>query len=336
MNKDEELEYILLRNYLELTDTSRGLLLKMDFDALNKIDSNTWLHKFEGDEIDKQKRIVKSIIQQEIIAKIMIYIEDLAIISESLLRGVNYYSLLDKKETSEGIQDVGDILKKFFENIDQLSESDFAKIMSYGQPNDYAINDEEKQLLEKALQFEKEEYYRIFKILKDFGSEHHAVFRRYKHAGFPMAPGLRLIEPLPKFLKNFDFISYVSVKNDPFDEPRILPFSDKVIESYHIIIHGIQDVLKDVISNKKSEIQRRKKLPPICWHTAFKFSLNERKKFEAILQRHIEQNPPTKTEFNINITTTEQNGWYSKLDEFLEECKKIKNKDSEYKKSLSE
>ncbi|MDH3313002.1 MAG: hypothetical protein OEM28_07635 [Nitrosopumilus sp.] len=184
MGNDNDLEYILLRNYLELTNTSRGLLLRMDFDALEKIESNTWFHKFEGEDIEKGKRIVKSIIQQEIIAKIMIYIEDLAIISESLSRGVNYYTLLDKKETPEGIQDVGDILKEFFESIDKLSQKDFSKIMSLGNPEGYAINGEEKQLLEKALEFEKEEYTKTFKKLKDFGTEHHAVFRRYKHAGF--------------------------------------------------------------------------------------------------------------------------------------------------------
>ena len=86
----------------------------MNFDALERIKTNTWFYKFEGENIDAETIMVKSMIQHEIIAKIMIYIEDLAIISESLLRGVSYYALLDEKETSEETSDVGDMLEKFF------------------------------------------------------------------------------------------------------------------------------------------------------------------------------------------------------------------------------
>ena len=69
----------------------------MNFDALERIKTNAWFYKFEDENIDAETIKVKSMIQHEIIAKIMIYIEDLAIISESLLRGVSYYTLLDEK-----------------------------------------------------------------------------------------------------------------------------------------------------------------------------------------------------------------------------------------------
>ena len=339
MTLDEKtnLEYVLLRNYLELTNPARGLLLKMDFDALEKIDSNSWLHKFEGEseDVEKSKRMVKSMIQQEIIAKIMIYIEDLTVISESLLRGVNYYSLLDKKKTKDGIQDVGDILKKFFENVDKFSEIEISKIMSYGKKEDYASNEDEKQLLSRAIVEETKEIKRIFKIMKDFGKDHHSIFRRYKHAGFPQAPGLRLIKPLPEYLKNFDFISFVSINEDPFYEPKIIPYSKKVISSYHIIIHGIQTILKDIVDNKKAEIQREKSLPPICWHTAYLFSSDERKKFDEILHRYDAKFPTKNTDYSINMTSKSESAWYSNLETFLEECKEIQSIDDEYRNSLS-
>ena len=306
----------------------------MNFDALERIKTNTWFYKFEGENIDAETIMVKSMIQHEIIAKIMIYIEDLAIISESLLRGVNYYALLDEKETSEETSDVGDIMKKFFKNIEHLSENDFAKIMSLGDPQDYAKDNEEKQLLEKALKFEKEEFLEVFKKINDFGIEHHKVFRRYKHAGFPMIPGFPTPKPLPDYLKTFEFVSFVFVNKNPLDEPRILPFSDNVIKMYGIMIAGIQSILSDVINNKISELKQCKKRPPICWHTAPKFSSEERKKFETILQRHNESNPPTDINFRINPKTAKRSEWYSNLDNLLEECEQIKEDNDKYAQSL--
>ena len=305
----------------------------MNFDALERIKSNTWFHKFEGENIDAET-MVKSMIQHEIIAKIMIYIEDLAIISESLLRGVNYYTLLDEEETSEETSDVGDIMKKFFKNIEHLSENDFTKIMSFGDPQDYAKDNEEKQLLEKALKFEKEEFLKIFKKINDFGIEHHKVFRRYKHAGFPMIPGFPTSEPLPDYLKAFEFVSLVFVNKNPLDEPRILPFSDNVIKMYGIMIAGIQSILSDVINNKIFELKQRKKRPPVCWHTALKFSFEERKKFETILQRHNESNPLININFHINPKTAKRSEWYSNLDNLLEECEQIKKDNDKYARSL--
>lgn len=334
MINNANLEYILLSNYLKFTNTSRGLLLRMNFDALERIKTNTWFYKFEGENIDAETIMVKSMIQHEIIAKIMIYIEDLAIISESLLRGVSYYALLDEKETSEETSDVGDMLEKFFKNIEHLSENDFAKIMSLGDPKDYAENDDEEQLLKKALKFEKEEFLKVFKKINDFGIEHHKVFRRYKHAGFPMIPGFPTPKPLPDYLKTFEFVSFVFVNKNPLNEPRILPFSDNVIKMYGIMIAGIQSILTNVINNKISKLKQRKKRPPICWHTAFKFSLKEREKFETMLQRHNESNPPININFHINPKTTKRSKWYSNLDNLLEECEQIKKDNDEYDQSL--
>ena len=307
----------------------------MDFDALEKIQSNTWFYKFEGSNIDEEMTLVKSIIQLEIIAKIMIYVEDLAIISESLLKGVSYYTLLDKKETPEGVQDVSDIVQKIFEKMEHLSKNDFAKIMSFGNPEDYAENNEEKQLLEEALEFEKDEFLKLFKKIKDFADEHHAVFRRYKHAGFPMVPGLRFTKSLPGYLKFFNSTSLVFVNEDPFYNPKVLPFSDKVIEMYSNIIGDIQAALTDIIHNKLHEIRRRKKLPPICYHANFTFLPEQHKKFKTIFQRYDESNPATNIKFDMNVRTTEKNEWYSNLDNLLEECDKIKKINEEYERLLN-
>ena len=190
--------------------------------------------------------------------------------------------------------------------LEHLSENDFAKIMSFGDPQDYAEDNEEKQLLEKALKFEKEEFLKLFKKINDFGIEHHKVFRRYKHAGFPMIPGFPTSEPLPDYLKAFECVSLVFVNKNPLNEPRVVPFSDNVIKMYGIMIASIQNILADVVNNKILELKQRKKRPPICWHTAPKFSSEERKKLTAILRRHDESNPKTNINFRIKPQTTKR------------------------------
>ena len=137
---------------------------------------------------------------------------------------------------------------------------------------------------------------------------------------------------MPEYTKKFDFISIVFVNEDPFNKPFLLPYSNKVKEGYHIIIHGIQQILQDVVTNRKASIQRNKSIPPIPWRTAPFFSKEEIKKFEVILQKFDTKHPPKNTEFSINIIATEDYPWYSKLDDFLEECKKTKDMDTEFQK----
>ena len=159
-----------------------------------------------------------------------------------------------------------------------------------GNPEDYAENNEEKQLLEEALEFEKDEFLKLFKKIKDFADEHH---------------------------------------------PKVLPFSDKVIEMYSNIIGGIQAALTDIIHNKLHEIRRRKKLPPICYHANFTFLPEQHKKFKTIFQRYDESNPATNIKFDMNVRTTEKSEWYSNLDNLLEECDKIKKINEEYERLLN-
>ena len=336
MSNNDDLKYTLLNNYLQFTYPSRKLSLEMDFDALEKIKSNDWFHKFEGENIDKQIMLAKITIQHEIIAKIMLYIEDLAIISESLLQGVDHYMLLDKQETPKIIPDVGVTVQNFFKNIEYFSRSDFAKIMSLGDPTYYTTNDEEDQLLERVLEFEKEEYLTMFKILKDFGTQHHPVFRRYKHAGFPIVPGLKLPESVRSesvlgYLKNFEFSSIVPVNKNPFDESIIIPFSDKAIESYRIVIACIQMTLKTILNNKMSEMFQHENLPFIYWNATFQFSTEECKTLKIICERYRKSNPQSNIHVRMDFPAFKKIEWYSNLNNFLENSKKIKRITDEYK-----
>lgn len=334
MELDEQtnLEYVLLRNYGELTLPTRGILLKMNFDAIEKIENDSWFIQYSGPDVKKSKRMVISMMQIEIISKIMMYIEDFAIIAQSLLRGTNHYKLLDQKKnpnTGEK-EDVGDIVSEFFSKLNSLTNDEVCKILSYGQPDEFNLDYELVQMLKTSREKEVNEFKRVVQLIGDFGKEHHPSFHRYKHAGLPMAPGLRIIEPLPEYVKKFDFITVVYTSKDPFDEPKIIPYSKEVIEAYKIMIQGIQKMLNEIVTNRKAFIQREKPLPPIPWKTGPEFSPDEIKKYESILPEYDKLHPTVNTDFVMNVKIKNADTWYAKLEDYLAECKKIYQMDAKF------
>jgi hypothetical protein len=54
----------------------------LNFDAIEKIDSNILFNKYEGSTAEADKKFVKRVMQYEIITKINILFEDLAILAE--------------------------------------------------------------------------------------------------------------------------------------------------------------------------------------------------------------------------------------------------------------
>lgn len=337
ISEKDNLEYFLLRNYKVMSLITRGILLRADLEAIEKIQKNEWFVKFEEAELEKSKRMTIGMVQADIIAKMMMYVEDFAIISEGLLRETSYYELLDQKinPNTKEEEDIGKIIKSFFEKIDNLSENDLQKILSYGEPEDYTKDLTELELLKKSLAKELEEFKRVVQLISNFGKEHHPYFRRYKHAGFPFNPGLPIIQPLPDYAKQFDFISIVYVNKNPFEEPKIIPYSDKVKESYHIIIHGLQQRLQDLVTNRMAFIQRGKKIPPIPWRSAPYFTPEEMKILDKILSQYNKDNPPVNTEFKINYQIRNLDSWYAHLDEFIKTCSKTKQMDEEFAKKTN-
>lgn len=334
---EENREYYLLKTYKDISLLTRGILLRSNFDSIEKIQKNEWLVHFSEDELEKSKRMTIGMIQSDIIAKIMMYIEDFAIISEGLLRETDYYVLLDQKinPITQKEEDVGKIIQHFFEKMHSLTVEELKKILSYGDPEDYTENKHEIILLQKGLSKELEEFKRVVSLISDFGKEHHPYFRRYKHAGFPCYLGMPLVDSLPDYTKSFDFISLVCINEDLFNEPKIIPYSEKVNESYKIIIHGLQQILQDVLKNRIAFLQRGKKLPSIPWRTLLFFSNEEMTILENILQKYDKNNPPIKTTVQANYQVKNSESWYANLDEFLNECKKTFETDKDFAKKTN-
>lgn len=109
MDPEIQKDYLLLRNYKENVLGMRGILLKISMNSIEQIENDTFpLGKFQGNEKIK----LKSVFQMDIISKIMMYLEDLIIMSESFRIETPYYKLLDTSDKNKN--DVGKIIKDFF------------------------------------------------------------------------------------------------------------------------------------------------------------------------------------------------------------------------------
>lgn len=343
MDKETNLEYLLIRNYKEWTLPARWILLKMDFDAIEKINSNSWYRTFSGTNAESEKNFSRGAIQLEIISKMGMYIEDLAILAESRLRGIHYYNLLDKKEigekTEEKIQDVGQLVQDFYQKLDTLSEEEICKIMSYANPEKCGFDSECVELLKRTTKSDVEEIRKTLKTIGDFGKEHHPVFKRYKHAGFPLIPNLPVVKDMPEYMKKFDFFSAVSVSHTyPFDNPKLIPYSIEVLESYSIISTAIDRLLCDIAKNRRICIQREVDgIPAVGYYSGQSYSVEEHKKLETKLKKFDTEYPIKNADFNLPMNNKlEEDSWYSKLSEFLAKCKKRAETDKEYRKKIAE
>jgi hypothetical protein len=127
--------YLLLENYIKSSLPARGLLLKFMFKTLKEITQHRSF-EFEGQAISFEKEdlpALQSMLQIDIIAKIMMYVEDLIIILLAILEADgNYFLLLDRHSKEE--PDVGDRIKLFFRDKDNFSMEDWRKMLSYINP----------------------------------------------------------------------------------------------------------------------------------------------------------------------------------------------------------
>jgi hypothetical protein len=173
------LEYMLLRNYQENGLIGRGFLLRIPFVILKQIEEDKW--DFKIDQNEKPK--FTSFIQIDIISKIMMYIEDLAILSESFMLQRNFYDLVYSSE------DLGEVIGSFFEKINYISDEEIYKIMSYAAPSQINLDGESTKILNKHLKSIVNEIRRILREIGEFGTTHHPLFKRFKHAGMPIICG---------------------------------------------------------------------------------------------------------------------------------------------------
>jgi hypothetical protein len=78
--------------------------------------------------------------------------------------------------------------------------------------------------------------------VKTFRDTHVEVFRRYKHGGIPIIPGVEVnfTNPDNPYTKSaFDSYTLVLIGKDPLKDAMLVPYSDKVLEAYPILISSL-------------------------------------------------------------------------------------------------
>lgn len=257
MKTENITEYFLLRNYLEYGLIARGNLLNLTDTALDLFNNNSLLLKVRGkitrmqfNKSDQDK--LRSTLQLDIITKIMMYVEDFIILAESFRQKRNFYDIITSDDPKD---DIGNLLKTFFDSIENLSEAELKKMLSYGDETLLDLSENEKTVLNKILQGNMREFRRILIELRDFSRTHHPIWKRYKHAGFPYVPGLAT-QTGNEFLKQFPFTFVVFTGKDPLKDNLTIPYSDDVIEGYRIIFDSLQNLILDLLSAKIGSLER--------------------------------------------------------------------------------
>ena len=205
---NDNTEYVLLRTYMDNAFTMRGILLKSAMRSITQIEEDSFSlpthsedeNKTESVWTSKDKIIAKSIFQMEVISQMMMYVEDLIILSESFRSRTAYYELLDQK--GENKREVGEIVGCFLTNMNSFSNEVFSKILGYADPSSLDIEENKQKLVERIIQTNILEYRKGFDSIGEFSKTHHPIFRRFKHACTPVVLGTHIKNKKGDFFLN--------------------------------------------------------------------------------------------------------------------------------------
>lgn len=282
---------------------------------LDKYIPNKSDKELEFDLNNKQKL---SLLQIGTISHLMLLIEDIATIFTAFKSGEwDYYKYLDKKEED----DLGAIIGKFYSNIDDLKDDEIRFILGYIDPKNLQNSTESEKDFLRSIIKKNIHSMRYFLIKANvFWGSHINVFRRYKHAGFPIMLGLNVPENDFVLGEKFDFVSLVSTaKGDLAEEVTIIPFSKKSIESYQTFLEEIFVILFFVIESNLIKIERDLEgvIPNPNESFSKRLTKNERKKLRKIYGAFMNSNQPHQSEFHAQANPQGvYPTWYVHLDTY--------------------
>jgi hypothetical protein len=324
---DEMEAYILLKFYLDYSFSARGLLIKFAFKMLEQIMTSKSF-EFEGEKTlfsDAEIPSIQSMLQIDIIAKIMMYIEDLIILLEAIREhNANYYKLLDKNN-EEDIE-LGQRIRQFFINKEKFNFEDWRTMLSYVKPDQTS----HEHVITKLINVNIEGFKEFLNYVEVFRQTHIGTFRRYKHAGFPFKPGYVSQQPYPFTSIMFESYSMIFTGANPLVDIIPLPFSNDVIESYRILLPSLQKKIEDIVQSRIQCIRRRTEgiIPTKSYSAPDAFSEDEKMELISTIKIHNDQFPNRAYDDVYNFPITPGNvqnmKWYIDLDKNMEKWKKIK------------
>ena len=308
--------YLLLQNYVQSVVPMRELLIATSLHNIEQIDSDAF-PLYRHSDVEKAK--AKSMFQMEMILGIMLYIEDLIVLSESFRRRVLYHELLDGT-------DVGQMIKKFFQDLGSFSDEEFRRIFGYADPAQVGLKEGERELVAKVMQKNIEELKRIFTQIGKFSTTHHPAFRRFKHGGAPMMLGSEARRGGDDFFAKFDSHTAVLVDKKPFKDVIFIPLSKDVLKGYNVVVDGIYLCLNDLTRNHIARIERNLDgvIPTNRYFNDY-LSKDEADLYAKIIKKFYDKHQPhtegLRDYHYESVIEKEKIEWYLDLPEFLTECK---------------
>ena len=317
-------EYVLLRTYMDNAFVMRGILLKSAMHSITQIEEDSFSlptysegeNKTESVWTPKDKTIAKSIFQMEVISQMMMYVEDLIILSESFRSGTAYYELLD--QNGENKREVGEIVGCFLTNMNSFSNEAFSKILGYVNPNSLDMEENKQKLVERIIQTNILEYRKGFDAIGEFSKTHHPIFRRFKHACTPVVLGMQIKNKKGNFFSKFDSYTMIATGSNALGDSIPIPLSSDVLQGYRTFITTIQMILTDLLKNHTNRIERN--LDGIIPHQVYcpnYFSDEEMAAYKEIVRKFYEKYPLDSTSLHINYRPDpvgEKIKWYLNLD----------------------
>lgn len=241
----------------------------------------------------------------------MMYIEDLAVISESFLNDKRYYEILE--ETT----DLGIRIGEFYKGIDDLSDEKLSKLLSYVPVNEIDMEDKQaKKIIQNIMLSNIKEFKNTLKEIAMFSHTHHPLFKRFKHGGMPIISDAHLADS-NTFLSKFDSFNIVCFGKNPFQDVVIIPNSKEIMEKYKKLIAKLQDILKEMINGRIFCFQRR--IAGRIAEDIYKHSILSKEESDIVnvaLNKFYSSHPPSAFNPEIKIDKNikaDDLGWYSQL-----------------------
>jgi len=322
MNNSEKESVSNLRIYLLQDYHKRGLagrlgLIQHFIDAIIK-NLEGKIEEIPDERFGLGSDQKNAMLQLGIISHLMMLTEDIAVFCTSFIKNESdYYKYLDKKED----EDLGKIIYDFYDKVDDLTNDKIRKILCYIHPDKYKFENEDQKNVYTSILLKNIKFVRYFLVKTSvFYKSHFKIFRRYKHAGFPVLLASKISKDDELLYGKFDFVSFAfTSKIDVTEEITTLPFSKNAVKSYQNYSFDIYLFLRTIINSRLISIERKIDgiFPYYDDYFSKQLSKDEKEKLEKIWKDFEKKNPISGSLHSLINPKGEYTAWYVNLDTYV-------------------
>jgi hypothetical protein len=193
-------------------------------------------------------------------------------------------------------------------------------MLNYLDPDSAGFPDRQQTILKKFMESNISSLRESIVDIRSFSRTHHPIYKRFKHAGFPMRLGVESREPFPYTTRNFELYTMISTGESSVSDAFMLPYSSDVIESYKILLPSLQRLILDIIDNKLACISWRTNgvVPTVSYRPANFYSPEENNEIETLIRNFYDKERVRFSRpysFQLNATYMKRMTWYIELDQ---------------------